>query len=215
MTPDSTTVGAAFTHHDPGAHCRRLPAEPLRDTTGQPDPSIHRCHQRLWIDQLGLELDDQQAPCRCVPGQDVDDTSFAVYGEADFGSPLPPATTAEQSRQCLMQVGVRGAGDSVDLRALPAESDVHGGTKGIRHRAQRVDPCSAEPAALQAAHRFPPYCRPTGHVRLAQPLAHAQDPQGVADADVVHAGSMYRAACRRLDGDFAIAHREAGSAPAL
>lgn len=99
MSLDAAAVRAALAQHYPGADRTWLPSKARRDLATKPNAPIHRGYQRLRVGQLGLELDDEQAAAGGVPGQDVDDASFAVDRETDLASPHPPSATSEEPHQ--------------------------------------------------------------------------------------------------------------------
>ena len=89
MLGEPPALSAAPAHDDPAADRQRVPAMRLGDLGSEANATMHHRHEPLRIHELGLELDDQEAPTLRVPSEDVDDAALAVVGKSDFGEPYP------------------------------------------------------------------------------------------------------------------------------
>ena len=139
VTTASAAVGAALPDYDPRARRGRRPGKLASDRPGESESAPHRGRQLLWVGQLGLELDDQQAAALSVPGQDVDHTTLAVDREADLGSPLPAATPGQVFHHCLVQLRMGGIGHTIDVSPMPQHTHIHAGAEGIGHGTERLE----------------------------------------------------------------------------
>lgn len=188
MTLQPAPAGAPIEDDDPGTDARGRPAELLGDARAEPDPPVHGRDQVLWINEDRLELDDQEAARLGVPGEDVDDPALAIDREADLRSPDPALDRSEVAHEGFVQVSMCFVRDSIDVAALPAQSDVSPDAECCGYAAEDVEGDATEASALEAADHLSRGTRTARDVCLSQALADSDDAKRVADADVIHTG---------------------------
>jgi hypothetical protein len=197
-----TLLGATAPDDDPGADCDRVPATLAGDDEPQAAPAVHRGDQLLGVRELGLELDDEQAPRLGMPRQDVDDASLAIVREGDLRQPGPPGELSKTSGHGLVQLRVCGVHEAIKVGALPAGPYVQPGPERGGDGSGGIERVASRRPALQPADELARDTSAARDVHLAEMLADADDAQGVADADVIHAGTMATVTSRRLRGGF-------------
>ena len=213
VAQDAPMVGARVCDDDPCTHGRWPPTVVGCDPYPKSNPSVHHGHQLLWVDDARLELDDEQAACRGMPGQDVDDTPLAVDGEGHLRQPGPSGRTSKLPSKRLMQRGVSGIHDPVEVATRPAEPDVDADAQRGCHATERLQWQSIGPASLEPPDDLPPDAGAFGDIDLPLALPGADRAQRLSHPDVVHDRTVTSVPSRRLRRDFACASRSATGGP--
>jgi hypothetical protein len=182
-----TVVRACVKHDDPCADRRRLPPELRGDPRSQANASAHALDETLRVDDGGLQLDDEQAPRLRVPGQDVDDASLTVDGEAHLRSPRPAHQGAEITSQFLVKACVRLVDDTIKVAAAPARPNVQADALRGGDGAARLERDASEPSVLKPTDDLALDPSPPCDVGLAKAGPDADDTDDRSDAHVVHA----------------------------
>jgi hypothetical protein len=115
------SVSAAVDHEEPSGDDLRQPPAIGRNPTAQPQLAIEGAEGFRDVDELGFELDDEQRPRSGVPSEGVDHAPLAVDGEGHLGRDLPGTDIGEPASESLMQRGVTGTDDAIELAPAPAQ----------------------------------------------------------------------------------------------
>lgn len=151
-----------------GAH---VPAELLRDVTSEPSLRVDRPEERLHIDEIRLQLDDQEH-ARCgVPGEEIDPTALAVSAVADLdpNEPNPPLEPALDQRA---ERRVRGIQQAIELRSIPEDAQVQPTAEAREDGFQCFDAKASGAATLERCDLAEAHPSPERQRRLRQPLTH-------------------------------------------
>lgn len=98
MARHPPSIRPAIGHDHAGRHRFGIPAEVMADPACEPALAIERPEQLAHVDDLGLELDHEQRPSRRMPGEKVDDTTFALAERAIAVAPDRPLRRAAAER---------------------------------------------------------------------------------------------------------------------
>jgi hypothetical protein len=140
MPSQRSPVRPTVRDHDPGRDARSRPSPAGRDVRSQSPLSVDRAHQVVEIHDLGLELEDQQTPCRGVPGEPVDHASLAIRRERDLRLESPARKLPKALRDRFVDGRVTSVDQAPEVASLPPKGEIHARIKGRGDRAQIVDP---------------------------------------------------------------------------
>lgn len=177
-----------------------MPSELRRDVTRESHSPAHHRREPLRVNQLRLEFDDEQRLTLRMPGEDVDDPALAIDREADFRSPRPAIGRREETNEGFVQIGVCRIQDPIHVGALPADPDIDSRAERRSHIAQHGQLRPGHSTTLDAAYQLATDAGAASHIGLAQVLTDADSADGVADANVVHAGMVANGASLALLG---------------
>lgn len=152
---------------------------------GEAGLSIERPKHGLEIRHDGLDLDDQERPCRRVEGEDIDSPALAPDVEGHLGRDLPFDATKLAQHQ-LGQVRVSHVQQPIETFALPEQPHVDGAAKRRRHSHQNVDWDAVGSAAFDTTDDAPRNARRGGEALLRPPSAAPECPHREPEPDRVH-----------------------------
>ena len=185
-------VGPRRGNQHPDAHGLRLPAVVARKAPGDPSPNIHRGHERIDVDDPCLELDDEQRPSRGMPGEDVDDASFAIAGERDLREGQPSADGSEPLSSRLVHARVPAIQESVELVAAPEELPIEPSTKRARDLSDLAERHAVQAASFDRHDHASWDAGELSEVNLAKAAAETESPNGRPEPLVIHPGEHDR-----------------------
>ncbi len=194
MCPNPASVRRRVGDEDPTADRCRLPSALASDHAGDPTVSIDGRHQVLDVHDGRLELDDQERPAARMPGEDVDDATFAVDGERDLGAVHPSREPSEHPGDCLVQRGVAGTEQAVELASAPPGNHVNPDVERRSHPSQCLHGHLVEMSTLD--QRDHPSRDPgrSGHILLAPAATDTNGPKRRANPLIFHPSIMAKGA---------------------
>ena len=179
----------------PAADRRRRPSAFARDPRSQSPIPIDRADERLDVDDIGLELNDQEAARRRMEGQDVDCSAFAVDGERRLRGRQPTGATELASRR-LVHCRVAAVQHPIELTASPTGQPVDPDLQGCRDPDQHAHRDRLENVALHARHRGGRYAGGRRDVRLAPALPKTDGANHRSQSQRIHRRMLIRRCLR-------------------
>ena len=86
---DPFTIRAPGRHDHPSRHGQRIQPSLFGNPPGQSHLAVECTEKLVDVRDVRLQLDNEQRATTRVPGQDIDDSAFAVDGERDLGGKDP------------------------------------------------------------------------------------------------------------------------------
>jgi hypothetical protein len=185
-----SSIGARVGQHDPAADRRCIPSPGTPDPARQPAVAIDLADERLHVDQLGLELDDEQHPPLRVPRQHVDDAPLAVDGRRDLRRGDPARRSDEQPSDRLVHRRVARAHQSVEIAAPPAGDKVDTHLERRRDLAHGRDRQLTHIATLEPRDRRLPDAGCVREIHLAPASLDSHRAEHATESLVVRAPIM-------------------------
>ena len=194
MRVEPPAVGSGVGDDEPLADGQRIPPALAGDLGSEPPLPVCRAEQLVDVGDGGLELDDKEGPGRLMPGEDVDHAALPVDREGDLGGEHPLGELGrEPPRDQLVQLGVAGVEQPIQVAGAPPGIDVDPDVKGRRHAPDVVQSHRADVPTLHPAHAWPatpwpcwrdhPATSPSAAEPIAAPLRSAGLPcRGVSQA---------------------------------
>ncbi len=179
----------------------RAPAKALADDLrSQANLLVELAKGRLDRHQLCLDLDDEERARVPAPGHQVDGASLAILGVRHLGDDLP-APGRERSRDGANQRSMALIEQSGDDAAPPREVEPHGGVQGVEDHSQGSHGRASDLAALEGRDGRLAHACPRCQVALTPTATPAQEPDGAADRQIIHGGSIATVALPALIPD--------------
>lgn len=150
---------------------------------------------------LGLHLDDQQRPGRCVPCQDVDRAPLTGDRVRDLGDRFP-AKGDEQRRDHLSDRGVAFVDHAVKITGPPSNAYDHVGLEHAEYPSDRRHRHAVHVATLEQRDRRLRGAGTAGDVVLRQPKAMPQHACDAANLRTCHLTIVANAASPAITSDF-------------
>jgi hypothetical protein len=186
MARDRSPARPTLGDDDPATDDPRCPAPASRDPRGKPQPDVHRGHQVVHVDQLGLQLDHEQGPVVGMPGQGVDDATLSIRRERDLWLDDPSGQGGELDRERLMHRRMTRADDPGEIAAAPPDHEVEVDVEGRGHRTERADRHSTDLATLDSTHDVTRRVRGDADLVLRQLEAQTNGLEPPTDLAIVH-----------------------------
>lgn len=131
MERNTPSVGTAIGDDHRRRHALWVPSTFAGNPGRQPTLPIDVAHQLVDVDDLRLELDYQKGPCRRMPREDVDHSSFTVERKRNLRRDHPARQSGECASNRLMQRRVTRVQQPVEIASLPAQNEVEMRTEGV------------------------------------------------------------------------------------
>ena len=139
MCRNTTPVRLRVGEDNPHARRDWVPAAVAGNPGGKTPIAVDRAEQRLDVDEIGLELDDQQQPSPGEPREDVDHAALAIDREAHLGHGDPAGEGRKETRERLMERGVACSEEPVRVSAAPTADEVNTDVERGQDASERPD----------------------------------------------------------------------------
>ena len=180
------TIRSTVGDNKPNPNSRRNPSAIPYQPIGEPPLPVKSAHRLIQVDELGLELDDQEAPRCRMPGKDIDDPSLAVDGERDLGLAEPRPVGQQVPSHRLVHGRMPRVEQSAEVATLPPDGRVVSPAEGIDHAPHVVHTNQSRTATLDATDHLARHVRPGSHVFLTPSPSNAEGANRGADLSIVH-----------------------------
>ena len=178
MLREACSVRPARPDDDPRRDRERVPAARSRTICRIKRAfSVDLSDQLIDVDDVGLELDHEDRATAGMPGDDVDDTTFAVDGVGDLGGQDPGGELAgEPARDRARGAGVLRVEQAVEVSSAPPRYEIDTDVERRRDPADQVQRERSRMTPLEPRDRRWRYAGLRRQVRLAPTTANADRP---------------------------------------
>ena len=183
---DTPPVGPPVRNHDPEAHRDRRPAAVAGDAHCEPALAIRGADQFLDIHDVCLQLLYEERSPPGVPGELIDDAELAAVSERDLRGEHPARSTPQRLSDGLVQCGVAGVEEPVQLSRPPSRHYVDANVQRRRDATKCRNRQTIYVDSLDERDQRPRDARLLRNVLLPPPAPDAKRAEGSADSCVVH-----------------------------
>lgn len=153
-------------HRDDRAHAG--PAARLGEGSAKPHLDIETPERVLEVTKRALHLDDQQDTGARVERQQIHTPAVSIVVEAHLGTDYP-TRAGEGCRSLVLEPGMGGIDETVELLALPANGEIDRGPQRLGDTLDRAKWDSSDEAALNSRDRRAGDGGSCSEVRLTPP----------------------------------------------
>lgn len=120
MSIHPASIGAVLSDDHPAGDGRWIKPSVACDPPSETPLPVKIADQLLGVDDVGLQLRHEQYSTGRVPGEHIDDPALAIDRERNLRHHSPSASSGESARDCLVERGVPGVDQAIELPAAPA-----------------------------------------------------------------------------------------------
>lgn len=185
MFREPAPISAPLRQHDPLADDDGVPSEVANDHAREATTAVRDAEEVVYVNEFGLELDEEQRPMRRMPGDEIDDASLAEMVERHLRPDLPPRRSKHPGHR-FGHVRVALGEHAIERAASPARLDRELDLEDGRDPAKLPEGDLVEMTTLD--RRIQPQRDPSLLCDVALPPVEAlpKPAKHATDADVIH-----------------------------
>ena len=192
MAGKHTPIRASVGDRDPARYGRGTPTTLPGDARREATLPVDAPHQLIDVDELGLQLDDEQAARGWMPCKTVDDPTLAVHREGDLRLEDPSRKGDEPDREGLMQRRVACVDEPPEVPAMPADRQVQSRVEGYCDRSNVVDSDPGQSTTFDKLNDGARHDRRDRHLLLRQAASKPDRKETGTDPTIFHHGEDAR-----------------------
>ena len=188
VTSKGSTVCPPVRNRNPRRHAFDTPAPIPGHPGSKPAFAIDGAHQVVDVDDLGLQLDDEEAGRCGVPGKHIDHAPLAEHGEGHLRLQDPAIVLHEACGNRLVHRRMASIQQAPEVSALPSRRQDDRAIERRSDRSDRTKTSTRDPATFDEPHDGPRDACSDCELGLRKPFPDPEGPKSRSYMDRTHIG---------------------------